>query len=81
MGKKPVPTNKFIDWLKRRGLEYKRTTSSHDVWDYPEDSKKSLLRPVIIRMKDKDIPGCHIHTNLRTMGVSYKEFLNEIKKF
>lgn len=79
MGNKPIPTKKFQKWLKKRGLEYKRTESSHDVWDYPNDSDKILLRPVVIRSKDKDIPPCHIHTNLFTMGVEYKTFEKEIR--
>ena len=75
MGYKSVPTNKFIKWLKYRGLVYKRTKGSHDIWDYPDNS---LSRPVTIRGAKKEIPGCHIHTNLRTLGVSYETFTKEL---
>jgi hypothetical protein len=43
MGIKPVPTARLKKWLKLRGLVYKRTEASHEIWDYPGDS---LLRPV-----------------------------------
>jgi len=62
--------------MKKKGLVFKRTKGSHDIWDYPDDS---LLRPVVIRSKDKEIPGGHIHTNLITLGISYDEFEKEIK--
>jgi len=75
MGYKPVPTKKFIKWLKKRGLIFKRSKGSHAIWDYPDDS---LLRPVIFRPAEKEIPSYHIHTNLETMGVDYKTFEKEI---
>lgn len=80
MGYKPVPTKKFIKWLKKRGLVYIRTESSHDIWDYPPNSGKTLLRPVTIRDKDKDIPSLHVFTNLKTLGIDYKTFEKEIKR-
>jgi predicted RNA binding protein YcfA (HicA-like mRNA interferase family) len=75
MSIKPVKTKLFEKWLKKRGLVYKRTKGSHDVWDYPDDS---LLRPIVFRGAKPEIPGCHIHTNLDTLGVEYKDFLKEI---
>ena len=80
MGYKPIPTKKFIKWLKKRGIVYIRTESSHDLYDYPEDSGKQLPRKVTIRTKDKDIPPCHIYTNLITIDIDYKTFEKEIKK-
>jgi predicted RNA binding protein YcfA (HicA-like mRNA interferase family) len=77
MGIKPVKTKIFEKWLTKRGLVYKRTKGSHDVWDFPDDS---LLRPVVFRSKDKEIPGCHIHTNLDTLGIDYKDFQKEIEQ-
>lgn len=79
MGYKPIATKKWEKWLKKRGLEYKRTKGSHDVWDYPEGSDKLILQPVIFRGAKKEIPGCHIHTNLQTLGVTYEDFIKEIK--
>lgn len=63
-------------WLNYRGLEYKRTVGSHEVWDYPDDS---LLRPVVFRGAKKEIPGLHIYTNLHTLGVDSATFQKEIK--
>jgi predicted RNA binding protein YcfA (HicA-like mRNA interferase family) len=71
MSHKPVPTKKFIKFLKKMGLEYKRTKGSHDIWDKKDGS---LLRPVVFRPQYKDIPPLHIETNLETLGISYKEF-------
>jgi hypothetical protein len=75
MGYKPVPTALWIKWLKFRGLEQKRKTASHVIWDM---SNGSLLRPIVFRTKEKTIPGCHIHTNLKTLGVDYDTFISEI---
>ena len=79
MGFKPIPTSLFIKWLKKRGIVYIRKESSHHIYDYPKGSGKSLDRPVVIRPKYKDIPPCHIHTNLQTIGVDYKTFQKEIQ--
>lgn len=77
MGFKPIPTTKWKKWLKSLGLQYKRTEGSHEIWDYPDDS---LLRPVIFRGSKKEIPGCHIHTNLQTLGIAYKTFQRQIQR-
>ena len=77
MGIKPVPTKVFIQFLKSLGIIYVRTHASHDIFDNP---KKPLPRPVVIRMKYKDIPLLHIHTTLENIGVSKKEFENWLKK-
>jgi predicted RNA binding protein YcfA (HicA-like mRNA interferase family) len=77
MGYKPIPTAKWKKWLRKRGLEYKRTKGSHEIWDYPDDS---LLQPVVFRGSKKEIPGCHIHTNLQTLNVDYKTFQKEVQR-
>ena len=77
MGIKPVPTKIFIRFLKNLGIIYVRTHASHDIFDNP---KKPLPRPVVIRMKNKEIPLLHIHTTLETIGVSKKEFEDWLKK-
>ena len=77
MGIKPVPTKIFIRFLKSLGIIYVRTHASHDIFDNP---KKPLPRPVVIRMKNKEIPLLHIHTTLETIGVSKKEFEDWLKK-
>lgn len=77
MAMKPVSTAKWKKWLKFKGLVYKRTAASHEIWDYPDDS---LLRPVVFRGAKNEIPGHHIHTNLYTLGIDYKTFQKEIQK-
>ena len=71
MSRKPIPTKTFIKFLKKMGLEYKRTKGSHEIWDKKDGS---LLRPVVFRSQYKEIPPLHIETNLITLGLSYKEF-------
>lgn len=80
MGVKPIPVHKFIKWLESIGLEYQRTESSHDHYNYPERHPKKLTRCITVRTKYKDVPLLHIHTSLKTLGVSKKEFENQIKK-
>ena len=77
MGIKPVPTRKFLKYLKSKEIVYIRTESSHDIYDNPE---KPLLRPIVIRTKYKEIPLLHIHTTLQNIGVSKKEFENWLKR-
>ncbi len=77
MGIKPVPTKVLISFLKSRGIIHMRTHASHAIFDNPQEP---LPRPVVIRMKYKDIPLLHIHTTLETIGVSKKEFEEWLKK-
>jgi hypothetical protein len=81
MGVKPIPTAKFISWLESLGLEYQRSTDTHDHYNYPERSPKRLTRTITVRSKYKEIPILHIHTNLKTLGISKKEFEQQIKNF
>jgi len=76
MGVKQIPAKVFKKFLKSKGLKFIRKNSSHDLWDYPDES---LPRPVTIQRPYKDIPLTHIHTNLRTMRVSKKEFEKWLK--
>lgn len=76
MGYKTVPTSTFIKFLKYKGLVYKRTKGDHEIWDYPNGN--CLLRPVTFIGKEKDIPNTHIKTNLKTLNISYTEFLKDI---
>ena len=73
---KPIPVAKFKRFLKNHKLEFKRTKGVHEIWDYKDDS---LLRPVTFIGKEKEIPMLHIKTNLRTMGISLKDFEKEIR--
>jgi hypothetical protein len=76
MGAKTVPTKKFRKFLKHIGLKHIRTTDSHELWDNPE---KPLLRPITIDKNYPDVPLLHIHTNLKTIGITKEEFSKIIK--
>ena len=82
MGVKQIPVGKFVKYLESLGLVYIRTTASHDYYNFPKGHPKgSLLRPVTIRTKHKDIPLDHLHTNLQTLGISKKQFEADIQNF
>jgi len=53
MGIKQIPLNKFIRWLESKGLQYIRTTASHDHYNYPERDPRRLTRNITVRTKDK----------------------------
>ena len=80
MGIKPIPTRKFLKYLKSLGLIKIRSEASHDCYNYPV-GKPQLIRPVIVRTKDKDVPILHIHTNLETLNITHKQFEKDIKNF
>ena len=80
MGIKPVPSRKFLKYIKWLGLIPIRTAASHVSYNYPP-GQKQLIRPVVIRTKDKDIPILHIHSNLETLGIPHSQFEKDIKNF
>jgi hypothetical protein len=81
MGVKQIPTYKFVRWLESIGLKYERTASSHDHYNYPERHPKRLTRCITVRTKYKEVPMLHIHTNLKTLGISKADFEKQIKNF
>lgn len=68
---KPIPRQLWIKFLKQEGLYRKRTTASHEIWDYPDTS---LHRPVVFRTTDRDIPRLHMKKCLDTLGIEVDEF-------
>ena len=78
MGIKPIPRKKFVKFLKSIGLKLIRSESSHELYDYPEPEKK-LLRPVTVDTNYNEVPLLHIHTNLQTLGMTKKEFIEKLK--
>ena len=75
---KPIPTKKFKKFLRKKGLKRLRYHGDHEIWDYPKDS--NLLRPITFIGCDKDIPALHIETNLKTLDMTYKEFIKDLDK-
>lgn len=81
MGVKTVSLKTFRAFLKSKGLILVRTKSSHEIYDYPENHTNRLLRPVTVDKNYPDVPITHIHTNLKTLGVTKKEFSDFVKGF
>ena len=78
---KSIPYQQYVALLKILGLVHVRTEASHQIWDFPAGADRTLLRPVTLRDKDKDVPLLHMHTNLITLelsGVVTKEKFNEL---
>jgi hypothetical protein len=71
MGIKSIPLKKFKKFLKHIDCVKVRTQSSHEVWDKFDGS---LQRPIVVDNNYKDVPMLHIHTCLRTLGISKEEF-------
>ncbi len=81
MGIKQIPVRQFVKYLKSLGLVYIRTKGDHDIWNYPDGHPRGkLMRPVIFRGNEKDIPVDHIATNLKTLGISNSQFEKAIKE-
>ena len=74
---KTIPIKLWKKYLKSKGLRHIRTKLSHEIWDIPGGS---LLRPITVDKNYKDVPITHIHTSLKTLEISKKDFWNEIEK-
>lgn len=62
----------WLAFLAFCGLVYKRTESSHDIYDL---AVGSLPRPVTVRpSKDSQVPLLHMQTSLKTLGKQMKDF-------
>jgi hypothetical protein len=75
---KPIALKKLKKYLTSKGCYCKRVKSSHEIWDKKDNS---LDRPIILDNNYPDVPLLHMQTNLRTLGISFKDFENEIKNF
>ncbi|MGI4750705.1 MAG: hypothetical protein ACRYFB_08730 [Janthinobacterium lividum] len=79
MGIRQIETKLFIEFLESIGMVCERHESSHYVFNNPPD-KPQLDRPLIVRIKHKEIPLLHIHTNLASAGIPHEEFSQWLKK-
>lgn len=66
---RPIKTKCWIAYLVFKKCVYKRTKASHVHYKCPK-----CFRTITFRKKDKEIPPLHIQTNLRTLGITMKEF-------
>lgn len=69
-----IPRRRFEKYLSSIGCEHKRTKGDHIVY-----SRRDLKRPIIFQA-DSEIPQHIVRSNLRTLGISTKQFLEDIKK-
>lgn len=74
MGLHPVKTQDFIAFLNSLNYQLVRIKASHSMYNIPGNNKS---RPIVIRESDKEIPGFHIKSNLKTMGKT----LEDLNKF
>ena len=72
---KAIPTKFFRKFLKSAGCHKDRNEGGHEIWD-----REGLLRPIVFRANEKEIPLLHIHTNLQDLGVSHKDFEKAIEE-
>ncbi len=75
---KTIERNLFKKYLKSKGLHLVKTEGGHEKWDMK--TAPHLDRPIIFRTTGKDIPLLHIQTNLKTLDVTTKDFLEAISK-
>jgi predicted RNA binding protein YcfA (HicA-like mRNA interferase family) len=68
---KPISWRKFEKFVIDCGYEFDRQKGSHRAYKKPD-----TLRPVIIPAHPQDIPVMVVLSNLRTMSVSTKEYLD-----
>lgn len=68
MSYRPLKTKCFIKYLEFLNCKYKRTTASHDHWKCPK-----CFRTITFRGKEKEIPGFHIQTIAKTLGINSDE--------
>ncbi len=72
---RPIKTKCWIAFLHYKKCVYKRTKASHVHYKCP-----NCFRTITFREKDKEIPPLHIQTNLRTMGITMKDFYEWAKE-
>ena len=70
----PVPNHKFRKFLEYVGCEFKRPKGDHVIY-----TRHDLKRPIVFRATG-DVPIFHIKSNLRTLNISTKEFVETMNK-
>ncbi|MBL1211940.1 MAG: addiction module toxin, HicA family [Ignavibacteriae bacterium] len=69
-----IKNRTYRKYLESIGCNFARQKGSHVIY-----KKKGCRRPIIFQHKG-DIPILHIFTNLKTLGITKEEFLEDIKK-
>ena len=68
---RPIRWQKFEQFILDKGCTFVRQKGSHRVY-----SKPDMIRPIIIPAHTFEIPVGVISSNLRTLGVSQKEYID-----
>lgn len=72
---KPIPVSCWRNFLISKGCTYARDKASHEHWKCP-----NCLRTITFWGSKKEVPGFHIETNLRTMGIPNEEFMQWVNQ-
>ena len=70
----PIRYKKFEKFLLEVGCVHKRTKGDHAIYH-----RSDLRRPVVVPV-DKEVAPFIVRTNLRTLGLSTKQYLDIISK-
>jgi predicted RNA binding protein YcfA (HicA-like mRNA interferase family) len=70
----PVDWRRFERFVASVGCRFVRINGDHHIWEKP-----GVVRPVVVP-RYKSIPPYIIKTNLRTLGISTKEYLRLLEK-
>lgn len=70
----PIHYRKLAKIFEKKGFIYLRTEGDHLIYD-----KKGIVRPIVIP-KYREIPEFIILNNLKTAGISRKEYFQLLRK-
>lgn len=73
--KQTVKTRDFRKLMKFWGLTHVRTKGSHESW-----SKAGMTRPAILQSNKKEVPRHILSTNLKSIGKTMDDLLNDLEK-
>lgn len=71
-----IPLKTFRNFLEAQGLTIIRTKGGHEMWG----GRPGLQRSITLQSHIDPVPEFIILNNLRTLGVSRKEFVDFLKK-
>ena len=71
----PLPYKKLVRIFELDGFKISRTKGDHLVM-----SKQGVIRPLVIKMSDKEVSVTHIRTNMTTAQMSRERFFELLEK-
>lgn len=70
-----IPLDDFRRFLTKKGLTCKPCKSGHEKWE-----KDGLTRPIILVTHKKIVPIIIVQSDLKTLGLTKKQFLKEFSE-